>query len=699
MVLGIGIIIILIAAVLLQEKPITPTFSSSLNKFNSSQELKSFLKSHQESQNYISGERLMQIMPAATTGASKSAESSESAEDYSTTNIQVQGVDEPDIVKNDGKYIYSVSGDKVIIVEAYPASAMKIISEIDLNKSIDQIFLNKDKLIIFSQGYERIVYDNVRCLDEVKCGGYSEYKTLVYIYDISDREKPVLERNISASGSYVDSRMIGDYVYVVSSKYAEPEPVLPVYEVNGATSNVKAEDVYYFDYEDTSFVFTSVMAINTDKDEFNSRVYLTGGTSEIYVSNENIYLTFTKRISYSSYNDKLINEAIVPILQAEQKKQVEDILNSNEDNYKKLQEVMNLVYNYSNSLIGDEKADFDKRLDDSMKEFEFNINKETEKTVINKIGIDGKEINYAAQGQVPGHVLNQFSMDEYDNNFRIATTTGEVWEGNSLNHLFVLDKDLRIIGSVEDLAQGEKIYSARFQGARAYIVTFKKVDPLFVIDLSEAANPKVLGYLKIPGYSDYLHPYDENHVIGIGKEAVDASEEDTSGRGLDFAWYQGVKISLFDITDVEHPVEKAKFNIGDRGTDSPALYDHKAFLFDKEKGLLVIPINLAEINKSRYGNESIPPTAYGDFVWEGAYVLNIDLQGISLRGKITHDENFTTMRYYYGGGKYSVKRSLYMDDVLYTISNGKIKANNLENIEEISSVELPFKENYYYPGY
>ena len=329
-----------------------------------------------------------------------------------------------------------------------------------------------------------------------------------------------------------------------------------------------------------------------------------------------------------------------------------------------------------------------------LQDFEFKIQKTYEKTVTHKINIDKENIKYIGSGEVPGHVLNQFSMDEYKGNLRIATTTGDTWQGSSLNHLYILDEDLEIVGSVEDLAQGERIYSARFLGERAYIVTFKKVDPLFVIDVSNPKEPEVLGYLKITGYSDYLHPYDENHIIGMGKE--------TRGGDEHFSWYQGIKISLFDVSDVENPVEEAKIEIGDRGTDSEALYEHKAFLFDKSKNLLVIPIMLAEINESQYLEQygEIPDYAYGDVVWQGAYVLNIDEDEISLRGKITHDDNQTeeNRRWYYYGSKYSVRRSLYMDDYLYTISNGKIKANDLQTIDEISSVDLGYKEDYGYYG-
>ena len=219
-------------------------------------------------------------------------------------------------------------------------------------------------------------------------------------------------------------------------------------------------------------------------------------------------------------------------------------------------------------------------------------------------------------------------------------------------------------------------------GDRGYLVTFKKIDPLFVLDLSDPEEPQVLGELEITGYSDYLHPYDETHIIGIGKETV-AAEEGS------FAWYQGIKISLFDVTDVAAPKEIAKYEIGDRGTDSPILSDHKAFLFDKDKNLLVIPVTVAEIDPSRYPG-GVPPNAYGEPVWDGAYVFHISLeQGLVFRGKITHSNGgaeLSIWRYY--GSSHSIKRSLYIDNVLYTVSDFKIKMNSLTDLGEINELIL-----------
>jgi uncharacterized secreted protein with C-terminal beta-propeller domain len=210
--------------------------------------------------------------------------------------------------------------------------------------------------------------------------------------------------------------------------------------------------------------------------------------------------------------------------------------------------------------------------------------------------------------------------------------------------------------------------------------------------LTNPGEPKVLGELKITGYSDYLHPYDENHVIGIGKEAVAAEEGD-------FAWYQGVKVSLFDVSDVANPKEIAKYEIGDRGTDSPVLYDHKAFLFDRSKNMLVLPVNVAEINESDYPGE-VPSWAYGEYVWQGAYVFDISLErGLELRGKITHCSNkmlsagsssapwssyFDAETFY----QCSIERSLYIGNVLYTISDQQIGMNDLETLANLGELSL-----------
>lgn len=273
-------------------------------------------------------------------------------------------------------------------------------------------------------------------------------------------------------------------------------------------------------------------------------------------------------------------------------------------------------------------------------------------------------------------------MDEYDGYFRIATTLSEQWSrfredpAESYSNLYVLDSDLNNIGALEKLAPGERIYSARFMNDRAFLVTFKQVDPLFAIDLSNPANPTIAGSLKIPGFSNYLHPYDENHLIGIGYS--------TKLEDGDFITQQGLKISLFDVTDLSNPIEQDSIVIGDRGTASLATSDHKAVLFSKEKGLLVIPATIREFNS--------PSDYWGKLTFDGALVLAITDQEITERGRIDHTDGFKDEEYFYVGGnsfqEASVPRSLYLENDLYTVSQSYIKINDLTSLEAIQSIEM-----------
>jgi len=282
-------------------------------------------------------------------------------------------------------------------------------------------------------------------------------------------------------------------------------------------------------------------------------------------------------------------------------------------------------------------------------------------------------------------------MDEHENTFRVATTIGQTWGGidgsaqnASTNNLYILNMDMEHVGKVEALAPGETIYSVRFMGDRAYMVTFQKVDPLFVIDTSNPRSPKVLGKLKIPGYSDYLHPFDENHIIGFGKEAVEAKEGN-------FAWYQGMKLALFDVTDPTNPKELFKEQIGDRGTESPLLHNHKALLFDKERGLLSFPVTVAKIpdNQKTPGNEA---NAYGSPVFQGAYVYSLSLKdGFDLKGTITHyddsDAFLKAGNYWYNGGR-DVQRIVRIGESLLTVSNASVRSHSYPAVKEQGKVEL-----------
>ncbi len=609
--------VILIAVVgLFMDTPGHPYLGGSqISKFSSYWELENFVKTNAQQKTTVWRNDFFAITdsaPAPESGevsitASSGSDFSDLA--YSATNIQVAGVDEADIVKTDGEYIYLVSGNRTIIVKAYPPEQAQVLSEIELEGRVIGIFINGDRLVVFGEEtpyYGYYLGPTTATREEIM--PYISPRVLIEVYDISDRENPQLKRELSADGQYVSSRMIGDYAYVVINEpvYEEDDGVnLPRIYSEGTEKEIPATDIYYSDVADYYYMYSTIIAVNIqdDNQEPTYETILLGASSNLYVSMDNIYLTF-------------------PVWGRD---------------------------------VGD-----------------------SQKTSIHRIHIEGSVMNYTASGEVPGMVLNQFSMDEYDGYFRVATTTRDE---TSRNNVYVLNMSLNITGYLEDLAPGETIYSARFMGERGYLVTFKQVDPLFVIDLSDPYNPEKLGELKITGYSDYLHPYDENHIIGIGKETTDAGE---------FAWYQGVKISLFDITDVRNPVPIFEEEIGDRGTNSPVLRDHKAFLFDKSRNLMVMPILEAEVDQSEYP-EGVPSWAHGEPVYQGAYVFDISIDnGLQLRGRITHAQNITdpAQGYYYYYSPFAVERSLYIDDVLYTISDAKIMMNNLENLDYINEVQL-----------
>lgn len=713
---------------------------NSIKKFASYAELESFVKAN--SQGYYSGG----YGPAVAVSdmravAAESSGTATTAQTYSRTNIQVEGVDEADIVKTDGRYIYVVSANsrKVAILDAFPAETAKMISEINVSGSVNEIFVNKDRLIVFWDENVRMPViagpqagmSEVMARPDILPSFRYSTRTKADIYDISDRRAAVLATNISVDGSYFDSRMMGDQVYVIVTQpayYVKGESI-PLPAIRSSSAAVKTQpndfpDIYYFDVPDRYYAFTSIVSVNVNDGTVSGKMLLTGATRNLYVSANSIYITYAKYLGNIQESDKFIDMVVLPIVPGTVKGEIKRIReNSNLTRPEKWPEIQKALENYSKTLSEPERQSLELASRQKMGELQRELSKEREKTVVQKLSIGNGKMEYKTSGEVPGTILNQFSMDEHNGYFRIATTTTTEMGGitpmmgvmtsvvedrtgaavgtvvavksqvepgitaeeqkrleerepimvrpdivpplpsGPRNNVYVLDGDLKTVGKLEDLAPGEKIYSVRFMGDKAYLVTFRQIDPLFVIDLSQPAEPKLLGFLKIPGVSDYLHPYDESHIIGVGR---DASED---GR------IQGMKLSLFDVTNVSAPREISKYIIGQMGTDSEALRDHKAFLFSREKSLLVIPVS--ESGRSILTDE----WRY----WRAAYVFNLDLTGgFVLKGRISHMGNETTDDW-----EATVRRSMFIDDVLYTISNRKVVANKLSDMSEVSEVPLP----------
>lgn len=551
------------------------------------------------------------ILDSVTTNQSTSADSAvlneeaASAEDFSKTNVQVEGVDEADIVKTDGNFIYYLTNSALTITDV---NNVKLTSKVVFNNKEfepQEIFLKDNKIVIIGITYRETEEKNI-----VNTEYYyptNETYTVAKIYNIDDRENPKLERTVEIEGYYLSSRMIGDNVYLISNKYIyaylckdykksqlDEEEFKPQYIDTATGEEIKSigfDCIYYIpEFEDTNYL--NIAAFNiTNNEPANITSYL-GGGSQVYSSATNLYITRTK-------------------------------------------------YNY----------------DDGSE-----IN-----TEIYKFNLKDATCTFSKTGKVPGSVLNQFSMDEKDGYFRIATTDSTSWSSESnTNNLYVLNENLEIVGKVEGLAPGERIYSVRFMGNRAYMVTFVQTDPLFVIDLSDPTNPTVLGELKIPGYSKYLHPYDETHLIGFGENTKVVNY----GYG-DQVVTDGMKIALFDVTDPNNPTEMYSVNIGEEGTYSELLNNHKALLFSKEKNIIAFPI-------------SITGEDY-EVTFQGAIVYGLSLEnGFEEKGRITNIENDIN-KYY---PRNSIQRIIYINDTLYTLSRNLIKATDMNTMEPKGSIKL-----------
>lgn len=450
---------------------------------------------------------------------------------HSETNVQVKGVDEGDIIKNDGKYIYILTGDDDVYyhntVRIIRAADLKEVGKIVINEEKntyftgEEIYVNGDRLTLV--GTKQIVKDG--SADDVISYGnagtaenttffydwYNSYdsdsQTIVYNYDISDRENPKLVGQKEQSGYYNTSRMTDGIIYVVSSygvnvaKFSSGKDVvencIPV--VNG--TRIPSDNIVT-DKNEKCTEYTVITSNDTfdEKLEGNSFAYL-GACNTVYCSGENLYFAQTK---------------------------------------------------YENS------ADI---------------------AVINSVELSKDGIKLKATGEVKGVLNNQFSLDEYNGYLRVAITEYNYSTFKNESKLYILNDKLETVGKLEDLAGDEEIKSARFVGDKAYVVTFKQTDPLFIIDLSDTANPTVKGSVKLPGYSTYLHPISSDYIIGVGYGGTQTDAD--MGK---------LKVTLFDVSDATDPKAVSDFEICDAGSDVTNSDNHKAFLYYAEKNLIGIPV-------------------------------------------------------------------------------------------------------------
>lgn len=485
-----------------------------------------------------------------TAGGGSPYDGSSAEKDYSDTNNQVEGVQEADIIKTDGEYIYAaVDGDVYLLREngGNPEILSKI-EKIDtvseegenicgISERINDIYIAGDRMVLIKYVADYDAYydmmEDAAETDAAPANGCVIYgppaglaKYTAAVYDITDRSHPVLLNELGQSGTLIDSRMVGDILYLVYSYYVpgeidetDPSTYVPALYLGDAKTEVAADDIMLLG-EPGAAQYLTVSSIDVGSPaEFLDTQSILGCGSDIYCNSETLVVALTTM---------------------------------------------------------EETNDVSK-----------------DKTELFRFSLKDGAVTMESQGSVPGYVLNQFSMDEYNGYFRIVTTENvtHYFNGGGIasaeqektrNHLFVLDESMNIVGSIEDLARGESIYSARFMGDTGYFVTYRQVDPLFTVDLSTPSEPKILSELKVPGFSNYLHPFGDGLLLGFGQNSDEESGE-----------IQGLKLSIFDTSDPAAVAEKHSELLGEKYMWSNAIGNHKAILVDSEKNLIGFPAEMS----------------------------------------------------------------------------------------------------------
>jgi len=453
--------------------------------------------------------------PAAASDSLRAELSSD--EEFSGTNTQVSGVDEADIVKADGNYIYTLSGEHLLIVEAKNGDLTKM-SDISLDFSYSEMYISGDTLAVLEQSYEDLIAYGGKLYEEDRSYAHGPFttKTALHFYDISDRANPLETHTLAQDGGYISSRLVNNTIYLATNSYVydlenidkkEPRTFVPSTYADEKQACVESSGIYIGSYVDSvNYVnFSSIDLDDTSK--FYCTKSILGNGSNVYCNDTSFY-------------------------------------------------VVSDSYDYEN---------------------------DTYSTQLFKYAIDGPDVMMLAETKVKGNILNQFSMDEYNGYFRIVTQSYSS-DYHPETNLYILDPELNLTGKLERLAKNENVKSVRFDGDIGYFVTFRNTDPLFTVDLSDTGNPVILNELKIPGFSEYLHPFGKNLLLGFGSDA-----------DVDSGGVTGLKLSMFDVSD-KTDVREISTCVFEQNTDnqyvsSDAQYNHKAIFADSSKNLVGLMYN------------------------------------------------------------------------------------------------------------
>ncbi|WP_158231871.1 MULTISPECIES: beta-propeller domain-containing protein [unclassified Sporosarcina] len=532
--------------------------------------------------------------------------------DHSQTNQQVAGVDEADTVKTDGDFLYDVlNGEGLIITDIGNPNEMVRASKIDFTDGFyaNQLYVDQDKVVLIGgQSLDAPTSNMDSNMTEDRMMP-TQQMSVIRVYDVTDRTNPKLIRETGAEGYVIGTRKIGQFVYMITNN----QPFL-WYDHPTPVEDQLVPKVY------DSISNQKVQPLTLDK------------ISILPGAIEPSYSVITTLDIESGEKGGVNTKAYLG--SGEQLYMSEDHLYLTSTNYQDSQQSTSEVFKFS---------------------------------------LDKTHVHFQQTAQLKGTILNQFSMDEHNGYFRTVTTEGNLWDerNKAKNHLFILDENMNQVGSVENLAVNERIYSARFLGDKAYMVTFRETDPLFVMDVADPNNPKVLGELKIPGFSNYLHPLDEGHLIGFGYETI--AKKNPQG-GAPIIQTGGMKISVFDVTDFANPKETASEVIGGQGTYSSVQHDHHALFIHPHRNLFGFPISVYEQSK----RENIL-----DLQSSGAMIYEITAE----RGIVKAADLTKRMTNDYMDWEKEIQRLVYSGNSLYTISVNEVNSYTLDQFTPLDTLE------------
>ncbi|PIC98922.1 hypothetical protein CSV68_10935 [Sporosarcina sp. P29] len=532
--------------------------------------------------------------------------------DHSQTNQQVAGVDEADTVKTDGDFLYDVlNGEGLMITDIRNPNDMVRASKTDFTDGFyaNQLYVDQDKMIVIGGQNLDAPTSNMDVEITEDRIMPTQQMSIIRVYDVTDRTNPKLIRETGAEGYVIGTRKIGQFVYMITNN----QPFF-WYDHPTPTEDQLVPKIY------DSTANQKVQALSLDK------------ISILPGAMEPSYSVITTLDIESGEKGGVDTKAY---------------LGSGEQLYMSANHLYLTSTNYQD-------------------------NQQSTSEVF-KFSLDKTNVHFLQTAQLKGTILNQFSMDEHNGYFRTVTTEGNLWDerNKAKNHLFILDENMKQVGSVENLAVNERIYSARFLGDKAYMVTFRETDPLFVMDVADPNNPKVLGELKIPGFSNYLHPLDEGHLIGFGYETI--AKKNPQG-GAPIIQTGGMKISVFDVTDFANPKETASEIIGGQGTYSSVQQDHHALFIHPNRNLFGFPISVYE--QSQRDNIL-------DLQSSGAMIYEITAE----RGIVKTADLTKRMTNDYMDWEKEIQRLLYSGNSLYTISINEVNSYTLDHYTPLDTLE------------